>query len=132
MSRLPRAQEYLKTGFNAEAASAARFRAAASRASKEGHPKLADAWRALAVEKDELAMLQLEASGQVRGGTQDLETALAEERYENDSLYPRMSGEVDAATAEVFSKVVSRQQEHMARLDSLLESMTRSSGDISG
>ena len=132
MSRLPRAQEYLKTGFNAEAASAARFRAAAARASKEGHPKLADAWRALAVEKDELAILQLEAAGQVRGGSEDLETALAEERYENDSLYPRMSGEVDAATAAVFSKVIARQQEHMARLDSLLESMTRSSGDISG
>ena len=53
MSRLPRAQEYLKTGFNAEAASAARYRAAAVRATDEGHPKLADAWRALAVEKDE-------------------------------------------------------------------------------
>ena len=132
MSRLPRAQEYLKTGFNAEAASAARYRAAAVRATDEGHPKLADDWRALAVEKDELARLQLEAAGQVRGGNQDLEAALAEERYENDSLYPRMSGEVDAATAAIFTKVVARQQEHLARLDSLLEAMTRSSGDISG
>ena len=76
MSRLPRAQEYLKTGFNAEAASAARYRAAAVRATDEGHPKLADAWRALAVEKDELARLQLEAAGQVRGGNQDLELSL--------------------------------------------------------
>jgi rubrerythrin len=132
VSRLPRAQEYLKTGFNAEAASAARFRAAAVRASEEGHPKLADAWRALATEKDELARLQLEAAGQVRGGNQDLEAALAEERYENDSLYPRMSGEVDAATAAVFTKVVARQQEHLARLDSLLDALTRSPGDISG
>ena len=119
MSRLPRAQEYLKTGFNAEAASAARFRAAAVRATEEGHPKLAEAWRVLAAEKDELARLQLEA-------------ALAEERYENDSLYPRMSGEVDAVTAAVFSKVVARQKEHLARLDSLLDAMTRSPGDISG
>ena len=132
MSRLPRAQEYLKTGFNAEAASAARYRAAAFRAAEEGHPKLAEAWRALAVEKDELARLQLEAAGQVRGGNQDLEAALAEERYENDSLYPRMSGEVDAATAAVFTQVVARQQQHLARLDSLLEAMTRSPGDISG
>ncbi len=132
MSRLPRAQEYLKTGFNAEAASAARFRAAAVRATQEGHPKLADAWRALAAEKDELARIQLEAAGQVRGGNQDLEAALAEERYENDSLYPRMSGEVDAETAAVFAKVVARQQAHLARLDSLLDAMTRSSGDFSG
>ena len=132
MSRLPRAQEYLKTGFNAEAASAARFRAAAMRAQEEGHPKLADAWRALAVEKDELARIQLEATGQVRGGSQDLEAALAEERYENDSLYPRMSGEVAAGTAAVFAQVVPRQQEHLARLDSLLDAMTRSPGDISG
>ena len=105
---------------------------AAVRATDEGHPKLADAWRALAVEKDELARLQLEAAGQVRGGNQDLEAALAEERYENDSLYPRMSGEVDAATAGIFTMVVARQQEHLARLDSLLEALTRSSGDISG
>ncbi len=132
MSRLPRAQEYLKTGFNAEAASAARFRAAAMRAQEAGHPKLADAWRALAVEKDELARIQLEAAGQIRGGSQDLEAALAEERYENDSLYPRMSGEVDAGTAAVFAQVVTRQQEHLARLDSLLDAMTRSPGDISG
>ena len=132
MSRLPRAQEYLKTGFNAEAASAARFRAAASRAAADGQPKLAEAWRALAAEKDELARLQLEAAGQVRGGTQDLEAALAEERYENDSLYPRMSGEVDADTAAVFAQIVLRQQEHLARLDSLLEAATRSPGDISG
>jgi rubrerythrin len=132
VSRLPRAQEYLKTGFNAEAASAARYRAAAFRAAAEGHPKLAEAWRALAAEKDELARLQLEAAGQVRGGHQDLEAALAEERYENDSLYPRMSGEVDAATAAVFSQVVSRQQQHLARLDSLLDAKTRSQGDISG
>ena len=132
MSRLPRAQEYLKTGFNAEAASAARFRAAAVRATQEGHPKLADAWRALAAEKDDLARIQLEAAGQVRGGNQDLEAALAEERYENDSLYLRMSGEVDAETAAVFAQVVARQQEHLARLDSLLDAMTRSSGDFSG
>ena len=102
------------------------------RATAEGHPKLADAWRALAAEKDELARIQLEAAGQVRGGNQDLETALAEERYENDSLYPRMSGEVDAETAAVFAQVVSRQQEHLARLDSLLDAMTRSPGDILG
>lgn len=132
MSRLPRAQEYLKTGFNAEAASAARFRAAAVRAAADGHPKLADAWRTLAGEKDELARLQLEAAGLVRGGQQDLEAALAEERYENDSLYPRMSGEVDSQTAAVFTQVVTRQREHLARIDSLLDALTRSSGDISG
>jgi rubrerythrin len=132
VSRLPRAQEYLKTGFNAEAASAARFRAAAARAAGEGHPKLAEAWKALAAEKDELARIQLEAAGQVRGGTLDLESALAEERYENDSLYPRMAGEVDAETAAVFERVAARQQEHIARLDSLLDAMTRSQGDISG
>jgi len=132
VSRLPRAQEYLKTGFNAEAASAARFRAAAVRAAQEGHPKLADAWRELAVAKDELARIQLEAAGGIHGGDQDLAAALAEERYENDSLYPRMSGEVDAATAAIFAQVAARQQEHMARLDSLLDAMTRSPGDILG
>ena len=43
-----------------------------------------------------------------------------------------MSGEVDAATAAVFTQVVARQQQHLARLDSLLDALTRSPGDISG
>ncbi|MGE4189051.1 MAG: hypothetical protein AB7G12_04060 [Thermoanaerobaculia bacterium] len=130
MSRLPRSQEYLKTGFNAEAASAAKYRAAAVRAEKDGRPKLAKAWLELASEKDELARIQLEAAGQVRGEAHDLEAALAEERYENDSLYPRMAREVDAVTAEVFSRVVLEQQGHMARLEALIEAFVRSQGDI--
>jgi rubrerythrin len=130
VSRLPRAQEYLKTGFNAEAASAAKFRAAAARAERDGRPKLARAWLELAAEKDELARLQLEAAGQVHGETHDLEAALAEERYENDSLYPRMAKEVDAETAAVFAQVTAKQKEHLARIDGLLDALTRSQGDI--
>ena len=130
MSRLPRAQEYLKTGFNAEAASAAKFRAVAARAERDGRPKLAKAWLELAAEKDELARVQLEAAGQVRGATLDLEAALAEERYENDSLYPRMAKEVDAATAEVLNGVATKQKEHLVRIESLLDALTRSQGDI--
>lgn len=132
MSRLPRAHEYLKTGFNAEAASAARFRAAAVRAEKDGHPNLARAWRELASEKDELARVQLEASGQLRADTQELSAALAEERYENASLYPRMMREVDGETSNVLAQVVAKQQEHLARLESLLDALTRSPGDLPG
>jgi rubrerythrin len=127
---LPRAQEYLKTGFNAEAASAAKFRAAAARAGRDGRPKLAQAWLELAAEKDELARVQLEAAGQVRGETLDLEAALAEERYENDSLYPRMAKEVDADTAGVLAGVAAKQKEHLVRIESLLDALTRSPGDI--
>lgn len=130
MSRLPRSQEYLKTGFNAEAASAAKFRAAAARAESDGRPKLAKAWLELAGEKDELCRLQLEAAGQVRGETLDLKAALAEERYENDSLYPRMAKEVDAATADIFAKVITKQKEHQVRIEALLDALTRSQGDI--
>lgn len=130
MSRLPRSQEYLKTGFNAEAASAARYRAAAARATADGRPNLARAWLELAAEKDALAIRQLEAAGQVRGGGEDLAAALAEERYENDSLYPRMSREVDEETAAVFGSVAQKQKEHLARLESLLDALTRSQGDL--
>ncbi len=132
MSRLPRANEFLKTGFTAEAASAARFRAAAVRAEKDGQPNLARAWRDLAAEKDELARLQLEASGQLRADTQGLAAAVAEERYENDSLYPRMMRDVDPETSAVLGRVVAKQQEHLARLESLLDALTRSPGDLAG
>ena len=84
MSRLPRVQENLKAGFTAEAASAARFRAYALRAEKDGAPQLANHWRELARQKDELAILQLLAAERVRGGALDVEAELAEERYENE------------------------------------------------
>lgn len=130
MSRLPRAQEYLKTGFTAEAASAARLRAAAARAEREGRPNLARALTRLAVEKDGLAFAQLEAAGQVRESQLDLESALAEERYENESLYPRMIREVDEQTATVLRDIVGRQQKHAETLESLLDAVTRSTGDL--
>jgi len=130
VSRLPRAQEFLKTGFNAEAASAARLRAAAARSESEGKPNLAHALLALAGEKDALALQQLEASGRVWNAEEDLAAALAEERYENDALYPRMASEVDGETAAVFEQVLARQKDHAAKLESLLDAVTRSRGDI--
>ncbi len=132
MSRLPRSQELLKTGFNAEAASAARLRAAARRAEGDKKPKLARALSELAVEKDALAYLQLEASGQLRDAEQSVAQALAEERYENDALYPRMAEDVDDATARVFADVVAKQHGHAERLESLLDQLSRSKGDLGG
>jgi rubrerythrin len=120
----------LKTGFTAEAASAARLRAAAARAEREGRPNLARALTRLAVEKDGLAFAQLEAAGQVRESQLDLESALAEERYENESLYPRMIREVDEQTAAVLRDIVGRQQKHAETLESLLDAVTRSTGDL--
>jgi len=130
VSRLPRAQELLKTGFNAEAASAARLRAAAARAQGAGKPNLARALRDLAAEKDALAAAQLEASGQLHDAEQELAAAIAEERYENDALYPRMLRDVDDATAGVFRDVVARQQAHAERLEGMLDAVTRSRGDL--
>ena len=125
MSRLPRSQEFLKTGFNAEAASAARFRASAARAERGGNHDLSRALKELAAEKDALASAQLEAAGQVREPAVDLAAALAEERYENEALYPRMSREVDPETAEVFRSVIALQQEHAQKLEALLERLNR-------
>ena len=66
MSRIPRYQEHLKTGFTAEAVSAARCRAYAARADQDGRPNLALHWQRLAAEKDTLAVKLLEAAEQVR------------------------------------------------------------------
>lgn len=130
MSRLPRAQEFLKTGFNAEAASAARLRAAAQRAASGGKPNLAKRLTELAAEKDALAIAQLEASGQLREAEEFVASALAEERYENDSLYPRMAAEVDEATARLFADTIARQSQHAERLERLLDELGRSKGDV--
>ena len=104
--------------------------AAPSVAQAEPKPKLAQALRELAAEKDALADAQLEASGQLRGPEESVAAALAEERYENESLYPRMAGEVDDATAHVFAEVVAKQKEHESRFESLLDQLSRSKGDL--
>ncbi len=130
MSRIPRTQEHLKTAFTAEAVSAARFRAFAARAEREGHPNLARQWLRLAAEKDALAGQLLAAAGQVRGEDADLGFALSEERYENDVLYPKMLREVDQETADVLLQVITAQKEHLRQIEELRRALNASEGDV--
>lgn len=130
MSRIPRFQEHLKTGFTAEAATAARYRAYADRAQRDGLPNLSRRWLRLAAAKDALAIEMLEAAEQVLGTDADLGDALAEERYENDILYPKMIRDVDGATANVFLRVVNAQKENLRLLESIRREVNAAQGDI--
>lgn len=131
MSRIPRHQEHMKTAFTSEAVSAARFRAYAARAAQDGLGNLARRFERLAVEKDRLAVELLTASEQVRGIDADLGNAIAEERFENDILYPKMIRDVDQETADVFLKVVAAQKDHLRRLEGLREEANAAQGDVS-
>ena len=131
MSRIPRSQEHLKTGFTAEAASAARFRAYADRAQRDGQPNLARRWLRLAAEKDALAIELLKATEQVGSLDADLGNAISEERYENDILYPKMIRDVDQDTANVLLRVVTAQKEHLRNLESLRQETNSAQGDVS-
>lgn len=130
MSRVPRSLEHLKTGFASEAASAARYRAYAARAQREGMPNLARRWGELAAAKDELAILQLEAAGQVRDEKSSLADALAEERFENDVLYPKMGRDAGGEAAAVFERVVEAQGGHLDRLLRLQQELQASVSDL--
>ena len=130
MSRVPRSIEHLKTGVTAEATAAARYRAFAVRAEKEGRPNLADRWRQLATEKDALAILQLEAAGQIGDDGTNIRAALAEERFENDVLYPKLIRSVDDETAGVFQQVVAAQQATAATLKQLRDALQASTSDV--
>ena len=130
MSRIPRHLEHLKSGFTAEAVSAARFRAYGARAEADGRPNLARHWQRLAAEKDDLAIRQLVAAGQVRGEATDIVSALSDERYENDVLYPKMLREVDGETADVFLAVIAEQKDHLRRLEDLRERYMAAGGDV--
>jgi rubrerythrin len=130
VSRIPRFQEHLKTGFTAEAASAARYRAYADRAQKDGLPNLARRWLRLAAAKDALAVELLEALEQVRGLDADLGSAISEERYENDVLYPKRIRDVDQETANVFLRVVNAQKEHLRQLEALRVALNAAQGDV--
>jgi rubrerythrin len=131
VSRIPRYQEHLKTGFTGEAVSAARYRAFAARADQDGRPNLARQWQRLAAEKDALAVKLLEAAEQVGGGAADVIAALSEERYENDVLYPKMIRDVDQATADILLQVLEAQKDHLRHLESLRQSLAASTGDVS-
>ena len=130
MSRIPRYQEHLKTAFTAEAAAAARCRAYAVQAEREGLPNLARQWLRMAAAKDELAVELLDAAGQVSTPDASLGNAISEERYENDALYPKMIRDVDEETADVLLKVVSAQKEHLRQLEELRRSLNAAGGDV--
>lgn len=130
MSRIPRSQEHLKTGFTAEAVAAARCRAYAVRAERDGLPNLAAHWRRLAEEKDRLAIAQLEAAGQVRGAGSDINTAIAEERFETDVLYPKMRGEVGEEAGGTFDSVIAAQRGHLDSLVRLRDRYNAARGDV--
>jgi rubrerythrin len=130
VSRIPRFQEHLKTGFTAEAASAARYRAYADRAQKDGRPNLARRWERMAAAKDVLAIALLEAAEQVTSTDADLGNAISEERYENDVLYPKMIRDVDEETANVFLRVVNAQKESLRVLESLRRETNAAPGDV--
>lgn len=131
MSRIPRAKEHLKTGFTAEAVSAAHYRAYARWADGEGLSNLAAQWRRLAEKKDALAVRILEAAEQIDGGLADVKSALSEERYENDVLYPKMVRDVDEDTAEILLSVIAEQKDHLKQLDELRRQViSTGSGDV--
>ena len=130
MSRIPRFLEHLKTGFTAEATSAARYRAYAHRARRDGLPHLAERWLRLAAAKDALAVEMLEAAEQVRGLDADIGNAISEERYENDVLYPKMIRDVDQETANVFLRIVNAQKEHVRQLEALRRELNAAPGDV--
>jgi rubrerythrin len=112
----------------AEAASAARYRAYAERAESEGLSQLAARWIELAVAKDRLARELLEAAGQVREPARAVADALAEERYENDVLYPKMTRDVAEDVAVVLRRMVEAQRGHVERLEALRGDLAAAAG----
>lgn len=123
MSRIPRHLEYLKTAATAEAVAAARFRAFSARADRDGLAELAARWRELAAAKDGLVIDLLEAGGQILGGSDDIGSSLAEERYENEVLYPKLCADAGNEAAEkALLAVVEAQKGHLTKLTNLRDS----------
>ena len=136
MSRLPRHLEHLRTASNAEAASAAAYRAFAEQASTDGKPNLAARWLQLAAEKDRLAIELLRAAGKVEGEAANLRAAIAEEQYENEVLYPRLEEDVAhigrADEAALLARIRETQGRHLEELDGLRRELTASTADVRG
>ncbi|HEY2738686.1 MAG TPA: hypothetical protein VGK45_09785, partial [Thermoanaerobaculia bacterium] len=80
--------------------------------------------------KDALAVKLLEAAEQVRGEAADVATAVSEERYENDVLYPKMIRDVDQPTGNILLEVLEAQKVHLKHLEDLREALASSTGDV--
>ena len=134
MSRLPRHLEHLRTGFTAEAVSAATCRAFAEQAEAEKRPNLATRWRALAAEKDRLAIELLHAAGRVESEAANLRAAIAEEQYENEVLYPRLIAELEnlghPEEAALLRRLLETQKRHREELDALRRDLTAATRDV--
>ena len=134
MSRLPRHLEHLRTGFTAEAMSAASFRAYAEHAEAAGKPNLGSRWRALAEEKDRLAIELLHAAGKVESEVTHLRDAISTEQYEDDVLYPRLIDDMEhlgqPAEAALLRRLVAAHERHRAELDDLRRELTASTRDV--
>ena len=134
MSRLPRHVEHLRTAFNAEAMSAASYRAYAEQAEAAGKTNLAQRWRAMAAEKDRLAGELLTAAGKVEIEAANLRDAIAEELYEREVLYPRMIDDMEhlgqAGEAALLRRLVQAHEQHRAELDDLRRELTASTRDV--
>jgi rubrerythrin len=136
MSRLPRHLEHLRTGFNAEAASAASYRAFAEQAAADGKANLAARWASLAAEKDRLAIELLRAAGKVESDAANLRSAIAEEQYENEVLYPRLEEDLahlgQADEVALLARLRETQRRHLQELDALRRELTSSTADVRG
>jgi hypothetical protein len=57
---------------------------------------------------------------------------IAEERYENDVLYPKMiqGAGADEEAVGLFQRVIEAQKDHLRRLGALRDSLNASTGDV--
>ncbi len=130
MSRLPRHLEHLKTGFTAEAVSAACFRAYAQKAEAQGLENLAQEWRSLAAEKDQMAIDQLSAAGRIKDELRNIIEAITADRFENEVLYPKLIRDSKGEERDIFKKILKNQEDHLSRMETLRVSLSSSEGDI--
>jgi hypothetical protein len=66
----------------------------------------------------------------LRGAEADIATAISNERYENDVLYPKMIREVDGETADTLLAVIAAQKEHLRRLEDVRTRFMAAKGDV--
>ena len=73
----------------------------------------------------------LVAAEQVWGLDSDLAAAVAEERFENDVLYPKIVRDVaEEPTAEIFRQLLAAQAAHLREIEALRRDLGAARGDV--
>jgi len=119
----------LKAAFAGESQANRRYLAFAKKADDEGYPQVAKLFRAAAAAETVHAHNHMRALGDVKSTTENLQTAIAGENYENTTMYPEFIKDAESdqnkKALNSFKWAIEAEKVHEALYREALETLSK-------